>query len=69
MLTYLITELHTDKPEGDILRGKKFFTARIPDNTLSKIKKEKLRIQYGENKKIADNNYDSSLAIKCFKGV
>ena len=31
--------------------------------------KEKLRAQYGENKKITDGNYDKSLAVKCVNGT
>ena len=32
-------------------------------------KKEELRAQYGENKKITDGNYDKSLAVKCINGT
>ena len=31
--------------------------------------KEKARTQYGENKKITDDNYDKSLAVKCVNGT
>ena len=31
--------------------------------------KEELRAQYGENKKITDDNYDKSLAVKCINGT
>ncbi|MBQ6909219.1 MAG: carboxylesterase family protein [Synergistaceae bacterium] len=31
--------------------------------------KDKLRAQYGENKRITDSNYDKSLAVKCINGT
>ena len=31
--------------------------------------KERIRSQYGENKKITDGNYDKSLAVKCINGT
>ena len=31
--------------------------------------KEKVRVHYGENKKITDGNYDKSLAVKCINGT
>ena len=30
---------------------------------------EKMRALYGENKKITDDNYDKSLAVKCINGT
>ena len=38
------------------------------EKTLSELKTE-VRAQYGENKKIADGNYDKSLAVKCVNGT
>ena len=31
--------------------------------------KEMLRAQYGENRRITDDNYDKSLAVKCVNGT
>ena len=31
--------------------------------------KEKLRSQYGDNKKIVDGDYDKALAVKCINGT
>ena len=31
--------------------------------------KEKVRAQYGENKRITDGDYDESLAVKCINGT
>ena len=36
--------------------------------TMSEIE-EKLMAQYGENRQIADGNYDPSLAVKCINGT
>ncbi len=36
---------------------------------LAKKKKEELRAQYGENKKITGDNYDKTLAVKCINGT
>lgn len=38
------------------------------EKTLSELRTE-VRAQYGENKKIADGNYDKSLAVKCVNGT
>ena len=43
-------------------------SARAADKSLSEIK-EKLWAQYGENKRITDDNYDKSLAVKCINGT
>ncbi len=43
-------------------------SAQEADNTLNEAR-AKIRAQYGENKKITDDNYDKSLAVKCINGT
>lgn len=67
-----VTELHTAKPEARYFEGKKVFVAcNSSEDSKKTLKesKERIRAQYGENKKITDCNYDKSLAIKCINGT
>ena len=72
VLTCPVTEIHTAKPEATYFEGKKVFAASSSAEDSKKIlneTKERIRAQYGENKKITDGNYDKSLAVKCINGT
>ena len=43
-------------------------SAEASDKKLSETR-ERVRAQYGENKRITDGNYDKSLAVKCVNGT
>ena len=51
--------------------GKVMDAASAAEEQLKAINEAKklLRAQYGENKQIADGNYDKSLAVKCVNGT
>ena len=68
VLTCPVTEIHSAKPAATYFEGKKVFEAGNSEKTLDEVKAE-LRAQYGENKKITDENYDKSLAVKCVNGT
>ncbi len=69
VLTCPVTEIHTAKPEATYFEGKKVFAKNNSIADRMNETREKLRAQYGENKKITDGNYDKSLAVKCINGT
>ena len=69
VLTCPITEIHTARPEATYFEGKKVFAKNNSTADSMNETREKLRAQYGENKRITDGNYDKSLAVKCVNGT
>ncbi len=68
VLTCPVTEIHSAKPTATYFEGQKVFSAEESNNTLDAAR-ERVRAQYGENKRITDGNYDKSLAVKCVNGT
>ncbi len=48
--------------------AKSFLCSKDSHSALNEAR-ERVRAQYGENKKITDGNYDKSLAVKCVNGT
>ncbi len=67
VLTCPVAEIHTAKPTAAYFEEKKVVSIET-DNEMEKYK-EIVRSWYGENKKITDDRYDKSLAVKCINGA